>query len=506
MARGFRLWAAFSLGPLVAVFGCTTTDAATSRTSKKRSVTTVARKPTTRAPKPTTVAATTTLRPVAAVLSLSLRGQTAPGWSVWTSAGAPRTTGGAIDVDIEDGGFVSVSRADDISVEAAESLRVIMIPGPTRWTAELSNADGVLFGRVPLTFGGADSRSVATATVPMQRLNPKGVSFSRVYLFATGSAVSSSVHEIALVSNGAAKSPTTAVSTPPAPPVIPPSLVAPTTSASVSGATGPQLPPIGRAGSPGVGSALLARPGPAVCGRVGPWRIMPLGDSLTGGSADVDGYGDSYRRSLWQLLRSRGFKDIDFVGNLKGDDGTYDGDHSGWGGYTTGPNNGGSANLYAHIANFVPQQFTLNESSGKDWVTFADPDIVLLNIGTNDGEGDPATVDRRLTGLVDVITKRAPTARIIVSSLPPSGGNFAIVGHVGVAAQKLALTSGGRVFYADVRTRMMLGDAELGAAPFEVGDWHGNGDSVHMAPSGGRKFALAWLPAVEAALKASRCA
>lgn len=506
MARGIRLWAALSVGLFVVVSGCTTTDAATSRTTKKRSVTSVARKPATKSPKPTTVAAPTTLRPLAPVLSPTLRGQTAPGWSAWTSSGAPRATAAAIGVDIEDGGFVSVSRADDISV-AADSLRVTMNPGPARWAVELSNADGVAFGRVPLTFVGADSGSVASATVSMQRLNPKSLSFSRVYLFATGSPVSSTVHEIAFVSNSPAKSPGNAVSTSPTPaPPIEPSLVAPTTSAVVAGATGVQLPPIGRAGSPGVGSVLVARPAPAVCGRVGPWRIMPLGDSLTGGSAEVDGYGDSYRRSLWQLLRSRGYKDIDFVGNRKGDDGTYDGDHSGWGGYTTGPDNGGSANLYVHIAKFVSQQYTLNESSGKDWVTFADPDIVLLNIGTNDGEGDPAAVERRLTGLVEVIAKRAPMARIIVSSLPPSGGNFATVGHVGVVAQKLALTSGGRVFYADVRTRMMLGDAELGAAPFEVGDWYGNGDFVHMAPSGGKKFGVAWLPAVEAALKAPRCA
>jgi lysophospholipase L1-like esterase len=297
---------------------------------------------------------------------------------------------------------------------------------------------------------------------------------------------------------------------------IPPVLVAtttvptsPTTSPRGSGATvtgEPQLPPVARPGSPGVGSVLVARPAAGACGRVGAWRIMPLGDSLTGGSADVGGYADSYRRELWKLLQARGHTDIDFVGNLRNDDGTFDGDHSGWGGYTTGPDNGGPANLYVHIANFVPQQFTLNESSGNDWVSFADPDIVLLNIGTNDGEGDPAVVERRLAGLVEIITKRAPSARIILSSLPPSGGNFAIVGHVGLAAQKIAQASGGRIFYADIRTRMMLGDADVGAAPFAASDWHGNGDSVHMSASGGKKFALAWLPAVEAALKAPRCA
>lgn len=247
------------------------------------------------------------------------------------------------------------------------------------------------------------------------------------------------------------------------------------------------------------------------CSRSGPWRIMPLGDSLTGGNSDL-GYADSYRKHLWDSLRAGGRTDIDFVGTRKLDDGTFDGENSGWGGFRAGPDNdvpdadGLPGSLYPYIEKFIAQPYTLNEESKKDWVTFADPDIVLLNIGTNDGEANQAAIEARLAGLVAIIQIKAPTARVVLSSIPPQGGNVLITPLVGKAARKLALASGGRVMYADIRGRMTVGDATKGALPFSPDDWKGDGDTVHMKPSGGKKFAAAWLPTVEAALKAPRCA
>ena len=236
---------------------------------------------------------------------------------------------------------------------------------------------------------------------------------------------------------------------------------------------------------------------------------MPLGDSLTLGSMDQRGYSDSYRKALWQFLQKRNFRHIDFVGNREDDDGTFDGNHSGWGGFksqsdTPVPSGTDPGTLYAYIEKYIPQPFTLNDGTGMDWVTFANPDIVLLNIGTNDGDSDSDVISHRLRLLVDVILAKAPTARVILSSLPPSGGNIAITPLVGVEARKLALASGGRIFYADIRTRMLRGNASLGAAPFAQSDWRE--DLTHLSQSGGPKFAAAWLPTVEAALKAPRCA
>jgi lysophospholipase L1-like esterase len=387
-----------------------------------------------------------------------------------------------------------------------------MIPGSTPWVAELSNNSGKPFGRILLSFA-EGTGGLRTAVVPLRDLNPKSEPFSRIYLFSDGAAGAAALVDLSFVTDGAA----------PAVPVSPnvvapaqtsqastPTAVSAPATPSASEGPGPTVPTAGQPNSAGVGSVVTARPASGSCSRSGPWRIMPLGDSLTYGAADQGGYSDTYRKALWQLLRERGFRDIDFVGNRKDDDGTFDGDHSGWGGFTAGPDNNGNpnvqTNLYAYIAGFVRQEYTLNEASGKDWVTFADPDIVLLNIGTNDGEGSPSAVERRLNGLVDVITKRAPTARIILSSLPPSGGYRDTAPYVGAAAQKIAKASNGRVFYADVRTRMIEGDPAFSSAPLVPGDWRGNGDDTHYGPTGGRKFAVGWLPTVEAALKAPRCA
>jgi hypothetical protein len=237
---------------------------------------------------------------------------------------------------------------------------------------------------------------------------------------------------------------------------------------------------------------------------------MPLGDSLTFGLHFDTGHDDSYRPHLWQLLRQRGVGDIDFVGTLRtGDNTDYDGDHNGFGGFTAGPDNGFPDengrrvnNLHAHIAGFVRWEFSTNRDTGLDIVTAADPDIVLLNIGTNDGESDPAVIYRRLDGLVRLIRSRAPEAVVVVSSIPPN--DVTILELVGPQARRVAERSDGRVLYAPIRERMTAGDASIGVAPFNPSDWESPTDR-HLSASGGRKFAAAWLPTVIEALGMPRC-
>jgi lysophospholipase L1-like esterase len=452
-----------------------------------------------------TTVPTTLATPVPALPVVSA-GNVASGWGVWSSVGAPVFGEGALRATFNEPGYFSVSQGPESFPAGQTALRVSMNPGSTPWIVELSNASGKGFGRVLLSFvdSSAGLTGIRTAIVPLGELNPSSQPFSRVYIFSDGVPGEAILSDLSFVTGGAGAN---AV----APNVAPSTILrsAPTTTSALSLANS-SVPAAGQPGAAGVGSVTVARVTSGPCSRSGPWRIMPLGDSLTYGAADQGGYSDTYRKALWQLLRERGFSDIDFVGNRKDDDGTFDGDHNGWGGFTAGPDNNGistvQTNLYAYIAAFIQQDFTLNEASGKDWVTFADPDIVLLNIGTNDGEGDPRAVERRLNGLVDIITKRAPTARVILSSLPPSGGFREISPYVGVAAQKIAKASNGRVFYADIRTRMILGDPDLASPPFQSSDWRGNGDETHFGPTGGRKFAVGWLPAVEAALRAPRCA
>ncbi len=253
-----------------------------------------------------------------------------------------------------------------------------------------------------------------------------------------------------------------------------------------------------------------ARASTAACARTGPRRIMPLGDSLTVGMHWNSGNDDSYRPYLWRRLQAAGVTDIDFVGPLRtGDNSTYDGDHAGFGGFTIGPDNGFpdaqgklTNNLYSHIVGFVRWQGAKNETTGQDIVTVSDPDIVLLNIGTNDAELDPAKIYSRLEALVRLIRSKQPDAIVVVSSVTPS--DVAALDLVGPQAKRLADASDGRVVYADIRTRMVRGDAALGAAPFTPADWESPTDR-HLSVSGGQKFAAAWYPTVIQVLGMPRC-
>lgn len=241
-------------------------------------------------------------------------------------------------------------------------------------------------------------------------------------------------------------------------------------------------------------------------------RVMPLGDSLTSGLHWDSNNDDSYRPYLWQMLRAAGIRDVDFVGTFTTGDGSYDGDHQGRGGYSTGPDNGFAdadgvvrSNLAYWISQYRPESGSANNGTGQDWVTWSRPDVVLLNIGTNDGEADAAKVYRRLNGLVELIRARAPGAVVVVSSVPPNGYDRAVFGLVGDAAQRIASQSDGRVIYADIYARMRSGNTALDAAPFETSDWNAPDDHVHFSASGGRKFAAAWYPTVLTALTMARC-
>jgi len=97
---------------------------------------------------------------------------------------------------------------------------------------------------------------------------------------------------------------------------------------------------------------------------------MPLGDSITSG----DNYGDNnaFRRVLWELLTGSGY-DFDFVGSLQ--DGNFiERQHEGHNGWT-------DAQIAADVYTF------LEVNPAK---------IVLLHIGTNGLNTNPADVERIL--------------------------------------------------------------------------------------------------------------
>ncbi len=126
----------------------------------------------------------------------------------------------------------------------------------------------------------------------------------------------------------------------------------------------------------------------------GPLKVMPLGDSITTGlgSRSVD----SYRVDLYERLTAAGLA-VDFVGSQQhgtGVDPDHEG-HSGW-----------------KIAQIAAQV--------EVWLAVHQPDVVLLQIGTNDMRTDEwsAGAPERLSALVDLIVLARPATHVFVSQIP----------------------------------------------------------------------------------------
>ncbi len=140
-------------------------------------------------------------------------------------------------------------------------------------------------------------------------------------------------------------------------------------------------------------------PGPEVTGKN--WKVprlavMPLGDSITDGAGSSTR--SSYRAELWTQLTSH-TDSLDFVGSQRNGR-LPDPDHEGHWGWKIG-----------------------QLIDGIDaWLASANPNVVLLHIGTNDMHDNyrAETAPARLGELIDKITTAAPGVTVLVSSLVPS--------------------------------------------------------------------------------------
>ena len=112
-------------------------------------------------------------------------------------------------------------------------------------------------------------------------------------------------------------------------------------------------------------------------------RIMALGDSIT------DGYWTSggYRKYLYHELEEKGYTNIDMVGpkggdsesfNYHGNYVTYDGNYAGYSGYAIQYITG------TETRQGILETINGDYGNGKNMIEAYDPDVVLLQIGTND--------------------------------------------------------------------------------------------------------------------------
>lgn len=150
-------------------------------------------------------------------------------------------------------------------------------------------------------------------------------------------------------------------------------------------------------------------------------KILCLGDSITDGYFGTDGY----RKYLYHELDNMGYT-VDMVGAKSGGSSytsnngeyfKYDGDHSGYSGYSIENISGGYESRQG-IRELVEGTWY---SGGKSMIESCDPDIVLLQIGTNDilsAYNDGIT--DRLEGLVNVILNdmNDPNNMLYVASIP----------------------------------------------------------------------------------------
>ncbi len=190
-------------------------------------------------------------------------------------------------------------------------------------------------------------------------------------------------------------------------------------------------------------------------------RVMPLGDSIT------DGYNvpGGYRIDLWQSLEERGDR-IEFVGSQE-----------------NGPPELPDRNHQGHSGWRIDE---LHRRVG-DWLDAAEPDVILLLIGTNDiVQGHSLdTAPTRLDRLIDEVLRHRPQAQIFVGSIPPIDApdlNARVEAYNQAIAQQIQArqSQGDRLIFVDLYS---------GLTPNDLAD------GIHPNRQGHRKIAEMWYQA-----------
>jgi hypothetical protein len=202
-------------------------------------------------------------------------------------------------------------------------------------------------------------------------------------------------------------------------------------------------------------------------------RILPMGDSITDGSAfdSPDGTG-GYRGPLYNSLTTAGFT-IDYVGtSTVNSSQLVEKEHEGHGGWRIDQLDSNVAAWFGAIAT---------------------PDFVLLHIGTNDfGQGfDTINAINRLDALILKMAGLSPTTHVIVTNLMERGEpqNTAIQTEFNplvLGVVNAHITAGRLVSFLDMRAAVPLADMP---------------DMLHPDQTGYNKMAAAWHGAIIDALE-----
>lgn len=133
-------------------------------------------------------------------------------------------------------------------------------------------------------------------------------------------------------------------------------------------------------------------------------KVMPLGDSITVGKHRVEPTPGAYRNQLWADFVADDLN-IDFVGSQSnGPQSLGDRDHEGHPGWRIN---------------------RINDLFATGTLDSYQPDVVLLEIGTNDTRTKSLEqMSEDLGNLIDTITEHYPDTQLLVSSIPPIDGSI----------------------------------------------------------------------------------
>ena len=198
-----------------------------------------------------------------------------------------------------------------------------------------------------------------------------------------------------------------------------------------------------------------------------PARIMPLGDSITAAPG-------CWRAYLWTQLQTAGFTNIDFVGTSTDRSGcgfAFDEEHEGHSGFS--------------ITGIADQNLLPN------WLTAANPSIVIVHLGTNDMWGHFIALQTKLTAstkLIGQMRTHNPGMKIIVAQIIPMDPTSCTTCNADVIEFNNALpawAAGLTTAQSPITLVNQFTGFDVGADTF---------DRVHPVDSGFRKMADEILP------------
>jgi hypothetical protein len=201
-----------------------------------------------------------------------------------------------------------------------------------------------------------------------------------------------------------------------------------------------------------------------------PIRIMPLGDSITVGNAsgvvpDDAEHWVSYRKVLWESLGTAGYN-VDFVGSVQHGyafDPPFDSWHEGHGGWT-------DTQIQDNVITFL----TANPA-----------DVVLLHIGTNGVDPDPAQVEGILNNIDSVSKDITVVLARIINRRDGSTTTTQFNNNVEAMAEA-RIAAGDKIIIVDMENGAGI---VYGQAPGSGDMW----DNLHPYETGYAKMADVWL-------------